>query len=240
MRRSQSSAAACKKPGGAPGAEVKTTASAGRRRRAAPRPQGHRIGGAPSGRRRGSRRRRRPRRTLVEAVGARAVVLHRDPLPRHPSASRYCRISAAVSDSATQSACSPAAWIAPRALGPRAMIRAAAEDLQQLVGQAGGVGGLDPPAEPDAGRTTTMSGGLASIPLWLSRLRRPGAARLSAGACRTAPRGARGGGALERRSAVTRRRSPPSPSARLLSHRSPPPTWHPPGRRGSPRPPPRP
>ena len=127
-----------------------------RRRRPAAVPSGTRRGCATS--RTGGRER------LVETVGARAVVLHRDLAGRRrPRRAAPRAISALVSDSATQSAVSPAAWIAPRALGPRATIRVPREHRdERLVEQPAASAASIQPRNPMPVVTTTMSGGSAS------------------------------------------------------------------------------
>ena len=69
-----------------------------------------------------------------------------------PSASRNSAISAEVSDSATQSARSPAAWSAPRAFGPRATSRTSARTVTRSSPEPGRLRGVEPATEADAGR----------------------------------------------------------------------------------------
>ena len=139
----------------APGADVNSTASTSpaavatterrdgrgiRRRTPAVDGEAHDIGAVRA--RRARRGRRRPSRGAAR----------RSRRPATPSARRYSPSSMDVSDSATQSAVSPACWIAPRALGPRATICARRERRVQVVEQPGFVGRLHPAAEADAGR----------------------------------------------------------------------------------------
>ena len=98
---------------------------------------------------------------LVEAVRAGAVVLHRDARPATPSPSMTSAISAAVSDSATQSADSPAAWIAPARLGPRATIRARASTSRRAPASPAASAASIHPRKPTPVVATTTSGGFA-------------------------------------------------------------------------------
>jgi hypothetical protein len=79
------------------------------------------------------------------------VVLHRDPQARHALGEQELLDLGSGLGVRTQSAVSPAASIAPRALGPRAMSRAAPEDVEE-----GSASPRHPPPrssrETDAGR----------------------------------------------------------------------------------------
>ena len=78
-----------------------------------------------------------------------------------PSASRNCSSSAAVSDSATQSADRPACWIAPRAFGPRATIWAGRIAPRNSSSSPASSTASIQPRNPTPVVTTTMSGGSA-------------------------------------------------------------------------------
>ena len=137
----------------APGAEVKTTASispsaaAATRRR--PGPPGRAA--APSGRRRGSHVGAGRGELGVEAVGARAVVLHRDPVPGDALGQQQ------VEDLGGRLGLGHPVGLQPGGLDRAARLGPAGDDAgacastsMQLVGEARGVGRLDPAAEPDA------------------------------------------------------------------------------------------
>lgn len=79
-------------------------------------------------------------------------------LPRTPSARRNSSSSAAVSDSATQSAERPACWIAPRAFGPRATICAGRIASRNASSMPASSTASIHPRKPTPVVTTTTSG----------------------------------------------------------------------------------
>ena len=107
--------------------------------------------------------------------------------PSTPSARRYAPSSVDVSDSATQSAVSPACWIAPRAFGPRATIWAPSNAACRSSSSPASSAASIQPRNPTPVLATTISGGFAMS----SRVRAMRASSsmcgtiVSAGACRT-------------------------------------------------------
>ena len=203
------SASAADSQAWAPGAEVKTTASISPS--AAARTEAARATGSGGGPQRYTTR-------LATTAPAAASSVSRPSAPAPwcctaircpatPSASSRSRISAEVSDSATQSACSPAAWIAPRALGPRATIRAPRSTSTSSSARPAASAASTHPRNPMPVVTTTVSGGAASRSLVSSSSCSSCSCgtMLSAGAWRTiAPRRDRAEpSSPERRSAVT-------------------------------------
>ena len=174
---------------------------------------------APSGTRRGCAperpRRRTPRRARRRP---RRGAAPRCPGPATPSSSSTSAISALVSDSATQSAVSPAAWIAPRALGPRATIRVPRSISTERLGEAR----ARPRPRSSRGTrcpvvTTTVSGGSASsdrVP------REQRARRRCAGPC-----SARGRAGPRPRGDPGRRRARPDRRSAVMSTTQPARVW---------------
>ena len=82
--------------------------------------------------------------------------------PSTPSVRSSCTISADVSDSATQSGTRPAAWSAPRALGPRATIRVCARASTRSWPRPDASAVSNQPRNPMPVVTTSTSGGSAT------------------------------------------------------------------------------